>query len=66
MIQERNLKVVLHVESFSDLELYVHEKNLSLSIDLGKEMELGFRRIDQNRLLNLNVWRKNYASVAGQ
>lgn len=66
MIDYRKLPVVLHVDSFSDLELYVQEKNLTLSVDLGKEMEIGFRQIDQFRLINLSIWRNNYAIASGQ
>jgi hypothetical protein len=66
MIQARNLRIILHVESFSDLELYVHEKDLTLSVDLGKEMEIGFRQIDQFRLMNLSIWRTTYEIASGQ
>jgi len=66
MIQARNLQVILHVESFSDLELYVQEKDLTLSVDLGKEMEIGFRQIDQFRLMNLSIWRTTYEIASGQ
>lgn len=66
MIQARNLQVILHVESFADLELYVQEKNLTLSVDLGKEMEIGFRQIDQFRLMNLSIWRTTYEIASGQ
>ncbi|MBA2404003.1 MAG: hypothetical protein H0V66_04460 [Bdellovibrionales bacterium] len=66
MIQARDLKVILHVESFEDLELYVQDKNLNLSVDLGKEMEIGFRQIDQFRLMNLSIWRTNYEIASGQ
>lgn len=65
-IQERNLQVILHVDSFSDLELYVREKNLTLSVDLSKDMEIGFRQIDQSRLMNLSIWRWKYETAAGQ
>lgn len=66
MIQERLLPVVLHVESFTDLNLYVHEKNLTLSVDLGRDMECSFRKIDQSRLSSLSIWRKNHETLAGQ
>lgn len=66
MVQARNLHVILHVESFSDLELYVQEKDLTLSVDLGKEMEIGFRQIDQFRLMNLSIWRTTYEIASGQ
>jgi hypothetical protein len=66
VIGARNLQVILHVDSFSEVELYVHEKNLTLSVDLGKEVEMGFRQIDQARLTNLRIWRMNYESASGQ
>jgi hypothetical protein len=66
IIDYRKLTTILHVDSFSDLELYVHEKNLTLSVDLGKEMEIGFRQIDQFRLINLSIWRNTYAIASGQ
>lgn len=66
MIQERNLHVLLHVDSFSDLELYVREKNLTLSVDLGKEMEVAFRQVDHSRLMSLSFWRMNHETASGQ
>jgi hypothetical protein len=66
MVQARSLKVILHVESFEDLGLYVQEKHLTLSVDLGKEMEVGFRQIDQFRLMNLGIWRTTYEIASGQ
>lgn len=66
MIQERNLQVIIHVESFSELELYVSEKNLILSVDLGKEMEVAFRQVDHSRLMNLSFWRMTHEVASGQ
>ena len=66
MVQELNIPVILHVDSFSDLELYVREKNLTLSVDLGRELESGFRKIDQARLQNLSIWRNLNETFAGQ
>lgn len=66
MIDARKLQVIIHVDSFADLELYVQEKNLTLSVDLGKEMEVGFRQIDQFRLFNLSIWRPQYEIASGQ
>ena len=66
LIEYRKLQVILHAESFADLELYVGEKNLTLSVDLGKEMEVGFRQIDQFRLINLSIWRTTYEIASGQ
>lgn len=66
MIDARKLPVILHVESFSELDHYVDEKNLTLSVDLGKEMEMGFRQVDQFRLFNLSIWRSFYEIASGQ
>lgn len=66
MIDYRKLPVVLHVDSFAELEMYVGEKDLTLSVDLGKEMEIGFRQIDQFRLINLSIWRTTYEIASGQ
>lgn len=66
LIEARDLQVSLHVESFSELELYVQDKTLNLSVDLGKEMEIGFRQVDQFRLMNLRIWRTSYEIASGQ
>lgn len=66
IIQERVLPVILHVESFADIGLYQREKNLTLSVDLGREFESGFRKIDQARLQNLSIWRNLNETFAGQ
>jgi hypothetical protein len=65
-IHQRLLPVVIHVDSFSDLGLYVREKNLTLSVDLQREMESGFRKMDLIRLQNLSIWRPQNATAAGQ
>ena len=66
MIQDRNLPIILHVESFAELELYVDEKDLTVSVDLGKDMEICFRQVDQFRLMNLSIWRTTYEIASGQ
>jgi hypothetical protein len=66
IIRMRNLQVVLHVESFSELEFYLQEKNLTMSVDLGKELEICFRQIDQSRLANLGFWRMKNETASGQ
>jgi hypothetical protein len=66
IIQERVLPVILHVETLEDIGLYVREKNLTLSVDLGRELECGFRKIDQARLQNLSIWRNLNETFAGQ
>lgn len=66
MVQYRNLQVIVHVETFKDLELYVQEKNLILSVDLGRDFETSFRKIDQSRLSNLRIWRISNESATGQ
>jgi hypothetical protein len=65
-IDDKKIPVILHVSSFADLELYVQEKNLTISVDLGREMETGYRKIDQLRLINLSIWRPTYEIASGQ
>lgn len=65
-VEDRKIPVILHVSSFTDLELYVQEKNLTISVDLGREMETGYRKIDQLRLINLSIWRPSYEIASGQ
>ncbi len=66
IIQARQLEVIIHLDSILESDLFVHEKNLNLSADLGKEVEVGFRQIDQSRLSNLKFWKRNYENIARQ
>ncbi len=66
LVHQRHLEVIIHVNSFAELEKFPLEKNLHLSIDLGKEMEISFRQIDQVRLSNLSLWKSSYESASGQ
>jgi hypothetical protein len=66
LTQEHSIEVILQVNSFSELDLYNREKNLTLSVDLGKELEISFRQIDQNLLFNLSIWRNGHESAAGE
>lgn len=66
VVSQRDLQVILHADSFKELELYVREKNLTLSVDLGNEMEMSFRQIDHSRLFNLRLWRMNHEITTGQ
>lgn len=58
IIEERKLDVYLHAESFAEAEIYISEKDLLLSIDVTKEVEVSYRNIDQKRLRDMRIWRK--------
>jgi len=66
LILKRHLKVIVHSSSFFELEKFIFDKNLHLSVDLGHEMENGFRQIDQVRLSNHPIWKNLYESASGQ
>ncbi len=66
IVQVRNLQVIVHSNSFAELEHFTFDKNLKLSVDLGHEMEISFRQIDQDRLSNLTIWKNLYESASGQ
>jgi hypothetical protein len=64
IIQARQLEVIIHLNSILDSEHFILEKNLNLSADLGKDIEIGFRQIDQKRISNLKIWRSPNENIA--
>lgn len=50
LIDRRNLETVLHASNFREALSLSDEKDVSISVDLTKEVEIGFRKIDQDRL----------------
>jgi len=66
IINERELFVHLHTQSASDFDIIHNQKNLSLSFDLGPEVEDSFRTINQGKLSALKLWRGKYETAAGQ
>jgi hypothetical protein len=66
LVEEKQLEVHLHLESFAELEAITPERNLCLSLDLGRDVEKSFRSVDQDRLLKLRKWRKGNEATIGQ
>ncbi len=49
-IERRNLDVYIHAVNFKEALKLQKDPNLQVSLDLNREIEIGFRRVDQNRL----------------
>jgi hypothetical protein len=66
LVDERNLAVYLHAESFEQ-SLFVNlHGGLKLSIDLTSEVERSYRSVDQEKLRTMRLWRSAHANPAGQ
>ncbi len=64
LLDERNLDVYLHAETFEETVFMKLEGDIKLSLDLTSEIEKGFRQVDQEKLMNMKFWRKiNEAST---
>lgn len=66
IIEQRQLDIFIHTETLAELETYASDRTLKLSADLSREVEFSYRRVDQERLLNLKIWRKPHENIAGQ
>lgn len=58
LLDERNLDVYLHAETFEETVFMKLEGDIKLSLDLTSEVEKGFRQVDQEKLMNMKFWRK--------
>jgi hypothetical protein len=59
IVEDRNLKVFLHASHSEEVTNLGLQKELNVSLELTKEMECGFRTIDQDRLKKMTIWRSN-------
>jgi hypothetical protein len=66
LIDEKRLEVYLHVDNFEETAGLSMEDGVKLSIDLTSELEIEFRKIDQEKLKNMKIWRKIDENSAGQ
>jgi hypothetical protein len=57
IIDHRNLEVYLHASSFQEAEFLKDKKDINLSLDLTREVEKGFRKINQDFLKQQKIWR---------
>lgn len=58
LIEERGLEVYLHADTFAEATTLSELKDVSLSLDLTNEVESSYRRVDQERLKQMQLWRK--------
>lgn len=56
IIEEYNLEVFLHAESFQEGLFLNLKQGMNLSIDLSKEVEKTYRNIDQTLLRSMKIW----------
>lgn len=57
LIQARNLEVFLHAENFDEALQYGLQEDVNLSIELGQEVHMKYRSIDQEKLKRSKIWR---------
>lgn len=65
-IEKRQLVTYLHLNQLKELESVPLDSTLKLSIDLTSEVESGYRRVDQEKLKSLKLWRSHHENIAGQ
>lgn len=65
VIDQRNLDVYLHADTFEETSFLNLGQEIKLSLDLSPEVEKSFRHVDQDKLKTMKIWRR-YESSAGQ
>lgn len=58
LIEEREMDVYLHAETFEETLFISQLEDIHLSIDLSSEVENSYRQVDQEKLRNLKIWRR--------
>ncbi len=66
LIEENNLRIWLHAETFEEGEFFKGKDNIQVSLDLTSVFQSGQRKIDQDNLKNLKCWRKINECPSGQ
>jgi hypothetical protein len=56
LIEEKNLDVYLHADTFEQTVFIKNAGDVKLSIDLSSEMETSYRTVDQNKLSQQKIW----------
>ncbi len=65
-IEKNNLTVYLHAENFEQTAFMKLSHEIKLSLDLSPEVEASFRRVDQDKLKQMKLWRTLNENSAGQ
>lgn len=66
LIEKKNLTVYLHAENFEQTAFMNLSLEIKLSLDLSPEVEAGFRKVDQEKLKKMKIWRKLNENSASQ
>lgn len=66
LIERKHLDVYLHADTFEETAFIKDDDEMNLSIDLGQEVEESFRKINQNKLNQMKIWRPFNENPAGQ
>ena len=64
MIENRKLEIFIHADSFSEIGKMSTLDQVTLSVDLGFEVENSYRSIDQERLKKMRIWKGKNESIA--
>lgn len=57
VIETQELEIFLHAENFEEGSYLSLKTDIQISLDLGEEIEVGFRSVDQDCLKNKKFWR---------
>lgn len=57
LIEAQELEIYLHADNFDEGNSLSFNHDIQISLDLGQEIENGFRSVDQERLKNMKFWR---------
>jgi hypothetical protein len=55
-LQQKEIEVFIHADSFGEAQKLAQDPELCLSLDLGAEFETSYRKIDHNKLRNHKLW----------
>ncbi len=64
MIENRGLEVFLHADNFAEIGRVVSLDEVSLSVDLSREVEKAYRSVDQERLSKMRILKGIHATTA--
>jgi hypothetical protein len=64
MVENRRLEIFIHADSFSEIGKIATLDDVTLSVDLGFEVESSYRSIDQDRLKKMRIWKGKNESIA--
>lgn len=66
LVEEENLDVFLHAETFEETLFLNLGQEIKVSIDLTAEVEAAYRSVDQEKLKKMKIWRRFNENSARQ